>query len=367
MTRRLRHAVIAGAVAMAATLGPGGIHAEGAGPETHAPQPGSDPDARSVRTLSLGRDSVSIDEAAAPDVEPFLPPPTDFDPTLELPNADTVDYAYGAFQRGLYLTSLAIALEHATDGDATAQTLVGFIYANGYGVPKNPKEAAIWYDLAAKAGDAGAMMELANLYALGVGVARDQARARTLLEAALAKGRKEAAYGLGLLYLDPENDEADLAKAARVFETAAAAGNADADYALATMFAEGRGVVRDASEAARRMSRAARGGHMGAQVEYAIMLFNGNGVEKDERTAAAWFRLAAQAGNPVAQNRLARLYAAGLGVPLNLAEAARWHRKARAAGISDLWLDGMVGGSAPPSAAGVPTATAPAEPDTAKN
>ena len=35
------------------------------------------------------------------------------------------DYAYGAFQRGFFLTAFSLALERAKKGDAPAQTLLG--------------------------------------------------------------------------------------------------------------------------------------------------------------------------------------------------------------------------------------------------
>ena len=47
------------------------------------------------------------------------------------------DDAYGAFQRGYYLTALSLALPRAEDGDTAAQTLIAEIYAKGLGVAQN--------------------------------------------------------------------------------------------------------------------------------------------------------------------------------------------------------------------------------------
>ena len=49
-----------------------------------------------------------------------------------------VDAAYGAFQRGFYLTALSLALPRAETGDKAAQTLIGEIYSKGLGVAENP-------------------------------------------------------------------------------------------------------------------------------------------------------------------------------------------------------------------------------------
>ena len=47
------------------------------------------------------------------------------------------DLAYGAFQRGLYLTAFDLAIKRAEAGDVAAQTLIGLIYEGGYGVPQS--------------------------------------------------------------------------------------------------------------------------------------------------------------------------------------------------------------------------------------
>src|SRR6185437_6412426 len=47
------------------------------------------------------------------------------------------DDAYGAYQRGLYLTALALALPRAQNNDPAAQTLIGEIYNNGLGVAED--------------------------------------------------------------------------------------------------------------------------------------------------------------------------------------------------------------------------------------
>ena len=44
------------------------------------------------------------------------------------------DLAFGAFQRGLYLTAFQIAMSRAQRGDAASSTLVGRLYAEGLGV-----------------------------------------------------------------------------------------------------------------------------------------------------------------------------------------------------------------------------------------
>ncbi len=62
----------------------------------------------------------------------------------------------------------------AEQGDAEAQLNLGFMYANGTeGVPKDAIEAAKWYRKAAEQGDARAQSNLNAMYAIGEGIPKD--------------------------------------------------------------------------------------------------------------------------------------------------------------------------------------------------
>ena len=58
-------------------------------------------------------------------------------------------------------------------GVASAQQNLGFMYANGRGVPQDFKEAVRWYRLAADQGHAGAQNNLGAMYNNGLGVPQD--------------------------------------------------------------------------------------------------------------------------------------------------------------------------------------------------
>lgn len=249
------------------------------------------------------------------------------------------DVAYGAFQRGLYLTAFREATRRITadPNDGPAMTLLGELYANGFGVRQDWAKAAEWYRLASARGDAQAAYALAMLTLDGRGVAKDLNAGRQLLETAAPKV-PAAAYNLGLILLAENKAEADR-RAVELFRQAAEASEPEAQYAMGVLFKQGRGVPRDPVQAAMWMSLGAEARNAAALVEYAIMLFNGEGVQKDEEAGAKMFRRAAELGNPVAQNRLARIYAAGRGLPKNLVEAAKWHTLAMARGVNDPWLD----------------------------
>lgn len=256
---------------------------------------------------------------------------------------DKVDVAYGAFQRGYYLTALELALPRARDGDAKAQTLIAQIYANGLGVPENAASAASWYQLASKNGDALATFELAMLYEQGTGVAKDRKRAAELFRTAADAGNIMAKYNLGLLHVEGLYAEPSLTQAAQLIGEAAEAGVPEARYDYAGMLIEGAGVAPNPAAAAEQFRLAAEDGMVAAQIEYATMLYLGRGVTADKTSAAQWYQRAAEAGNAVAQNRYAKLLAVGEGMAKADPESAAMYRAlARRQGLKDEQLDKLL-------------------------
>lgn len=253
------------------------------------------------------------------------------------------DLAYGAYQRGLYVTAYREALLRLerNKADASAMTLLGELYNQGLGVKLDAKKAAEWYQLAATRGDANALAALGLMALDGRGMDKNPTQGRTWLEQAAAKGQPAACYNLALLLLASPS-ATDLERAVALLRKAAQAEIPDAQHALGVLYLQGRGVDRDAAEAAKLFERAAQNGSSVGEVEYAILLFNGQGVPASESQAARYFRRAAAKGNAIAQNRLARLLAAGRGVPQNRIDAAAWHILAAAQGLSDPWLDSVL-------------------------
>ena len=280
----------------------------------------------------------------------LLPLPTDRGaPLTQVSNggakdAGEVDLAYGAFQRGFYLSAFSLAIPRAEKGDVAAQTLLGLIYEGGYGVPQNLEEAVAWYEFAAAGGEREAQFALGMMYLDGRGVERDRSRAADYLEMAAGGDKTTAKYNLALLYLEGQVRPPDIARAAELFGEAAEAGSPDAQYVLAQLYADGRGVPADEVASTQWFAEAARLGHVEAQVEYGIRLFNGVGTTKNEQAAALWFRRAADLGSPVAQNRYARILATGRGAALDLVQAAKYHLLAVNSGKTDDLLDDMIAG-----------------------
>jgi TPR repeat protein len=272
-------------------------------------------------------------QAAAPAAEAAVPPP-----------AGGTDLAYGAYQRGLYLTAKNLAEPLANLGDPAAQTLLGEIYSRGLGVRRDEKTAARWYEAAAKAGSAEGQFRFALLLLDGKSVPQDLAKAQDLMKAAADAGIPLAQYNYGQMLIQASPTSGFVA-ARPYFEKAAQGGVADAQYAMSQIYAYGRGIAAPDLVTARRwLVAAAVNGQDTAQIELGIWLINGKGGPGDPAEGARWLRRAAAGGNPIAMNRVAHLYKDGIGVAADQAEAAKWSVLAKRANNTDAALDAFFRG-----------------------
>ncbi len=252
----------------------------------------------------------------------------------------SADLAYGAYQRGLYLTAFNLALPRAKAGDSAAQTLIAELYENGLGVARDTKEAAAWYEIAAKSGNREAQFSFAVKLLKGTDVSLDLDRGHEMMALAAEADHPVAMFNRAQYIIDQRPTSASYRKALPLLEGAAEQGVADAFYSLYQIYRDGlANGIQDPEKARYWLERAARAGVEGAQVELGVALAGGVGGPKDLQQAASWFKLAANAGNVVAQNRLAHLLSQNISSDEIIVEAAMWHILARRAGRSDLVLD----------------------------
>ena len=87
----------------------------------------------------------------------------------------------------------------AEQGHAGAQSVLGWMYMAGKGVPRDDAAAARWLQPGAAAGNTAAQNNLGMLYATGQGLPHDHARATAWFRAAAAQGSAEAARNLHVL------------------------------------------------------------------------------------------------------------------------------------------------------------------------
>jgi Sel1 repeat len=105
--------------------------------------------------------------------------------------------AEAAYKRGDYATALRLWQPFAAQGNAFAQTRLGWMYQNGQGVPPDDKEAIRWYRLAAEQRYALAQYNLGFAYQNGIGVPQDQNEAVKWYRLAAEQGNAYAQSNLG--------------------------------------------------------------------------------------------------------------------------------------------------------------------------
>lgn len=253
--------------------------------------------------------------------------------------AGEIDEAYGAFQRGLYLTAMNLALPKAQKGDPAAQTLVAELLNNGLGVKRNPQDAAFWYEQAARAGDPNAQFKFALMLLRGENVKPDRKLADEMMQKAAEGGNPEAQFNIAQIKVAATPGEKGLMEALPWYEKAAQAGIPDAQYAVAQLYINLPVEPEKKAQARDWMTKAAHARFDTALYDLGLWYINGIGGERDYEQGFEWLRRAANRGHVLAQNKLAHLYVNAIGTRPDPAEAAKWYLLSQRAGLPDAALD----------------------------
>jgi uncharacterized protein len=108
--------------------------------------------------------------------------------------AQWIDSGESAYARQDYTRSAAIFTRRAERGQAEAQTYLGYMYANGRGVPQDYVMASQWLRRAALQGNPTAQFLLGLLYDKGFGVKEDFVQAEVWLNLATARASASHRY-----------------------------------------------------------------------------------------------------------------------------------------------------------------------------
>ena len=140
------------------------------------------------------------------------------------------DYYAGwsAAERGDFATALREWEPLAEQGHPRAQTDLGYMYASGFGVPKDDARAVQLYRLAAEQAKPQAQFNLGYMYMFGRGVERDYAEGLRWYQRAARQGFLSAQFNLGVRYYTGEGTERDLGEAYFWFALAEQGGHARA-------------------------------------------------------------------------------------------------------------------------------------------
>ena len=193
-------------------------------------------------------------------------------------------------------------LKEAKLGVARSRFKVARALETGDGISVDPKQAAYWYEQAARQGHVPAILIIAQRYEKGDGV--------------------------------PQN----YMTAARWYRLAAGLGNdMRAQFALGDLFFNGRGVPQDYGEAINWYGKAANQGHPVAQYLMGVLYREGWGADHDPMEAYKWFFLASRHREEV--RKASKKYnperaRANLAAKLNRSQIKEAEKQAEA------WLDG---------------------------
>jgi len=227
-----------------------------------------------------------------------------------------------------------VYLEEAEQGDATAQSNLGFCYKEGYGVPQDYAKALYWYKKAADQGYTGGMFALGRCYKEGIGVPQDYAKAAEWFQKAADLGDEYAKQNLrnmGIQYVSARQAELDAkAEAAKSSSQGKALAEADKkfekDFEKAEELFFNKGKKEKAVDIYEKL---AKKDYHRAQERLGYCYYEGfGGLQKDYAKAVELFRKAAEQGFDEGQYKLGKCYYKGSGVPKDYAIAGEWYRKA---------------------------------------
>lgn len=199
----------------------------------------------------------------------------------------------------------------------------------------NYEVAAKRYAVLAEQGEAVAQTNLGWMYSQGKGVPKDINEAIKLFQLAADQDEPTAQNNLGLLHEKGEGVPQDYKLALEWYQKSALQGNALAGQSLGNLYFKGNGTPQDYNQASKWYRMAADKGDILGQFQLGGMYFRGLGVQQDKHEAVKWYRLAASQGYSSAQLILGAMYQKGDGVPQNIQEALKWYRLAAAQGNTE--------------------------------
>jgi TPR repeat protein len=245
-------------------------------------------------------------------------------PALSQTAHDLYKQGKTAYQANDYKLAQTLLQEAATQGDAQAQFLLGYMNYKGEGGQDNPQAALGWFVKAAEQGHGKARYFAGLMYLKGEGTSHDPAKGVSYLSSAAKSLEPDAAILLGTLYLglepenygvarDPHNGLAILSETAERYQNGRAAlvlakyyqdaGDADPQQGLMLYWlaqaarygdAQAKGLVANIGPSAMR--------------QIGMVYFSGDAGAVNEAEGVRWLEMAADGGDAKAQLELGGRY-----------------------------------------------------------
>ena len=138
----------------------------------------------------------------------------------------------------------------AEDGHAKSQNILGEMYEDGIGVPKNYTTAVEWYTEAALQGESTAQANLGNMYRMGMGgLIQNDKKAFDLYKKSADQGNLLGQYYLAFMYKNGYGVPQNYSKALEIYQVLTKEGVYNAYYSLGEMYEKGMGLRENIDKA----------------------------------------------------------------------------------------------------------------------
>lgn len=152
------------------------------------------------------------------------------------PNEEDFRKAAAQFEKGDYEEVFPFYEGLAKNGNVEAQTLVGWLYQNGFGIAKNEEEASNWFKRASNNGSVEAEFNLGKMAA----GKRNYNEAFQYYLSSANRGYAPALFRLGWIYENGRALPVDIERAIFYYKKSADGGNVFGKKGLALLFLQGR-------------------------------------------------------------------------------------------------------------------------------
>ncbi|MEB4592883.1 hypothetical protein VSS37_18030 [Candidatus Thiothrix sp. Deng01] len=206
-------------------------------PPENVPPPARSPDTEQLAALQLEAEPEPATPAGLPSLTPKFAPTVDPasrpEPVAMTASLQTPNNAGASSNMDMTGIEPAVLRQSAEAGDKQAQLMLGTMYEDGVnGLPSDLREAAYWYEQAARQDYPKAQYNLGLLYEDGRGVTQNFKQAAYWYDKAAKAGFSEAQNNLGVLFVLGNGVKKDPKRAAKLFTDSASQGNADAQRNL---------------------------------------------------------------------------------------------------------------------------------------
>ncbi len=230
----------------------------------------------------------------------------------------------------------------AEEGDTSALSVLGMLYAEGVGCEKNLVIAVSHLERAAAQGNPNAYYYLGDLFTTGKSFEVDIERALANYKLAAENGVPAAYETMGDVYAEGRLVARDLARAVELYDKAAAADIASAKKKSADLKNKREMYFKYAKEAEyinpeqcfRYSAISTAMGYAHAMRMLGHLYEEGRGTKKDRPRAFYWYKTALESGDKHASFDVGRCYAYGIGTAFCYKRAMEHLRAAAEAGSS---------------------------------